>query len=354
MKFSKKAIRLIVGNLLYINLVIQLCLCNIIGDESSSNLYNSTRTSLTTARATRNNTNHITSHATTSNRSSRATRQKQEENRIFTNRFAVRVKRGVDPDELARHFGYDNLGRIGSLEDYYLFVGHRIAKRSITPHETRHLDRHEHILWAEQQHVKKRIKRDLILDLPSVSPATTSAQKLFQFSDPLFDKQWYFNRGARGGHDMNVAAVWRMGITGKNVVLTILDDGVQADHPDLIRNYDKAASYDINSGDDNPTPQNNDENKHGTRCAGEIAAEAGNEFCGVGVAYNASIGGVRMLDGTVTDDVEAQALSLNPDHIDVYSASWGPDDNGKTVDGPGHLANTAFVQGVKNGRKGKF
>ena len=23
------------------------------------------------------------------------------------------------------------------------------------------------------------------------------------------------------------------------------------------------------------------------------------------------------------------------DHIDIYSASWGPEDDGKTVDGPG-------------------
>lgn len=35
-----------------------------------------------------------------------------------------------------------------------------------------------------------------------------------------------------------------------------------------------------------------------------------------------------MLDGTVTDQVEAKALSLNPAHIDIYSASWGPEDDG--------------------------
>ena len=68
---------------------------------------------------------------------------------------------------------------------------------------------------------------------------------------------------------------------------------------------------------------------------GEVAAEAYNGVCGVGVAYNASIGGVRMLDGIVNDAVEARALSLNPNHIDIYSASWGPEDDGKTVDGPG-------------------
>ena len=54
-----------------------------------------------------------------------------------------------------------------------------------------------------------------------------------------------------------------------------------------------------------------------------------------------------MLDGDVTDAVEAQALSLNPQHIDIYSASWGPDDDGRTVDGPGPLARKAFSNGIK-------
>lgn len=317
MKFSNLAIKLISRNTLAIIILVELCVCEFMRGESSSK------------------------HDLNYN---------PESSRTYTNRFAVKIKRDADPDKLAHELGYTNMGKIGDLEDYYLFIGHHLVKRSTEPHETSHFEDHQHVLWHEQQHVKKRFKRDLILDLPSASPSL-SADKVLKFSDPLFDKQWYFNRGARG-YDMNVAAVWKMGITGKNVVLTILDDGVQADHPDLIKNYDKKASYDINGGDDNPTPQDNGENKHGTRCAGEIAAEAGNEFCGVGVAYNASIGGVRMLDGTVTDDVEAQALSLNPNHIDVYSASWGPDDNGKTVDGPGHLAAQAFVNGVRNGRKG--
>lgn len=53
-----------------------------------------------------------------------------------------------------------------------------------------------------------------------------------------------------------------------------------------------------------------------------------------------------MLDGDVTDAVEARSLSHNPQHIDIYSASWGPDDDGKTVDGPGELATRAFVEGI--------
>lgn len=54
-----------------------------------------------------------------------------------------------------------------------------------------------------------------------------------------------------------------------------------------------------------------------------------------------------MLDGDVTDMVEARSLSLQPQHIDIYSASWGPDDDGKTVDGPAALAKQAFENGIR-------
>lgn len=49
------------------------------------------------------------------------------------------------------------------------------------------------------------------------------------------------NRG--GGYDMNVIPAWREGITGKGVVVTILDDGLETDHPDLERNYVSKFSY---------------------------------------------------------------------------------------------------------------
>lgn len=58
---------------------------------------------------------------------------------------------------------------------------------------------------------------------------------------------------------------------------------------------DPSASYDINGNDSDPMPQDNGDNKHGTRCAGEVAAVAFNNYCGVGVAYNASIGGKNTL-----------------------------------------------------------
>ena len=58
------------------------------------------------------------------------------------------------------------------------------------------------------------------------------------------------------------------------------------------------------------------------------------------------ITGVRMLDGTVTDELEGDAIAFNHKYIDIYSASWGPNDDGKTVEGPGELAKRAFLKGI--------
>ena len=36
---------------------------------------------------------------------------------------------------------------------------------------------------------------------------------------------------------MRIKEAWKRGYTGKGVVVTILDDGLEWDHPDLIKNY---------------------------------------------------------------------------------------------------------------------
>ncbi|KAJ8304589.1 hypothetical protein KUTeg_018172 [Tegillarca granosa] len=98
------------------------------------------------------------------------------------------------------------------------------------------------------------------------------------------------------GKDMNVTAAWKQGYSGKGVVVTILDDGIEKDHPDLKQNYDAQASYDVNSHDADPQPR-----------------------------Y---------------------------DYSNENSASWGPDDDGRTVDGPATLARRAFYDGITKGRGG--
>lgn len=39
------------------------------------------------------------------------------------------------------------------------------------------------------------------------------------------------------GLGMNIPGAWRKGYTGKGVVVTVLDDGIERFHPDLLQNY---------------------------------------------------------------------------------------------------------------------
>ncbi|CAG9105776.1 unnamed protein product [Plutella xylostella] len=134
-----------------------------------------------------------------------------------------------------------------------------------------------------------------------------------------------------------------------------MDDGVDYMHPDLKYNYNAEASYDFSSNDPFPYPRYTDDwfNSHGTRCAGEVAAARDNGVCGVGVAYHSKVAGIRMLDQPyMTDLIEANSMGHEPNKIHIYSASWGPTDDGRTVDGPRNATMRAIVRGVNEGRNG--
>ncbi|XP_021236412.1 proprotein convertase subtilisin/kexin type 5 isoform X1 [Numida meleagris] len=270
--------------------------------------------------------------------------------RLYTNHWAVRIAGGLpEANRIASKYGYVNIGQIGTLKDYYHFYHSKTIKRSVLSSRGTHsfISMEPKVEWIQQQVVKRRIKRDY-------KPGGTQST---YFNDPKWPSMWYMHCSDNTHHcqsDMNIVGAWKRGYTGKNVVVTILDDGIERNHPDLMQNYDSQASFDVNGNDFDPMPRYDasNENKHGTRCAGEVAATANNSHCTVGIAFNAKIGGVRMLDGDVTDMVEAKSLSLNPQHIHIYSASWGPDDDGKTVDGPASLARQAFENGIRMGRRG--
>ncbi|KAK3588783.1 hypothetical protein CHS0354_011991 [Potamilus streckersoni] len=266
---------------------------------------------------------------------------------IYLNKFAVHVRGGREVAErLAEQYGHRLVAPIGSLEDHYLFEHPRVRRRSVNPHRYHHrkLSEHPQVHWVEQQKLLSRKKRDF-----------QSTSETIKFNDDLWSEMWYFHGGGYNNTDMNVIPAWNKGFSGKNIVVTILDDGIERVHDDLLDNYDPYASYDVNDHDPDPMPRYNptNENRHGTRCAGEVAAKANNSKCIVGIAFNSKIGGVRMLDGDVFDAVEATSLSFNRSHVDIYSASWGPDDDGRVVDGPGPLALKAFVDGITQGRGGK-
>ena len=86
-----------------------------------------------------------------------------------TDEFAIQVEEGVDVDKLAMEHGYQNLGKIGSL-DYYLFK--KLKKRNGFPS----LRSSDSIKFMERQVMRKRYKR---MSIP----------------DPLFSGQWHLRAG---------------------------------------------------------------------------------------------------------------------------------------------------------------
>ncbi len=55
-----------------------------------------------------------------------------------------------------------------------------------------------------------------------------------------------------------------------------------------------------------------------------------------------------MLDGRVTDRSESDAFGVGVDDnaVQIMSASWGPNDDGQTVEGPGPLASKGLEYGI--------
>ena len=110
-------------------------------------------------------------------------------------------------------------------------------------------------------------------------------------------------------------------------------------------------SWDFNDHTNLPTPRLSDD-RHGTRCCGEIAAVK-NDVCGVGVAYEAKIAGIRILSGPISDADEAASLNYGYNQTSIYSCSWGPPDDGRSMDAPSYLIQKAVVNGIQKGRNGK-
>ncbi|WFD27582.1 kexin [Malassezia nana] len=179
---------------------------------------------------------------------------------------------------------------------------------------------------------------------------TAEFAKTFQVQDPLFYKQWHLVNNDLPGHDLHLDGAWKAA-TGKNVTVSLIDDGIDYSHPDLADNFDAQGSYDFNDHTALPEPRLS-EDMHGTRCAGEIAALK-NDICGVGVAPDAHVSGVRILSGPISDADEAAALNYGYQTSSIYSCSWGPSDNGQSMDAPKGLVAKALLNGIYHGRQGR-
>ncbi|VDI58110.1 Hypothetical predicted protein [Mytilus galloprovincialis] len=199
------------------------------------------------------------------------------------------------------------------------------------------------------------LREDTDVDLLRRSPAIKWVQqeighvRVPKTVDTEWSNLWYLNDDVTP--TMKVSNAWSAGYTGAGIVIAVLDDGLQTDHPDLAANVDTANDKDIYGYDNDPYSSAG--NSHGTEVSGLIAAVKDNNICVVGVAFSSTIIGIRILGKyPITDSEEAQGLSHYLSNVDIYSNSWGATD-GTGFTGPGSVTKAALLDGVTNGRNGK-
>jgi kexin len=281
--------------------------------------------------------------------------------------YALHLDPKTSPSEVADHLGLRHEGQLGALDDHHVFSAPKhnndIVEESIQElkrRRRRKRDAEPHILdgvLLNQKQVsrKRLVKRSVIpsrrADADQAVAIRAQVAKSLNIVDPIFNEQWHIYNTQEVGNDLNVTGVWAMGITGKGATVSIIDDGLDMDSLDLKPNYFAKGSYDFNEQVDEPKPRLIDD-QHGTRCAGEVAA-AKNDVCGVGVAYDSRISGIRILSKPITDVDEAESVIYGFQENDIYSCSWGPPDTGVTMEAPGILIKRAMLKAVQEGRGGK-
>ncbi|EGW32338.1 uncharacterized protein SPAPADRAFT_153129 [Spathaspora passalidarum NRRL Y-27907] len=242
-------------------------------------------------------------------------------------------------DLMKRQQGYEEVydDLVNTVQSVHLLPPKRLAKRMPVPIDN------------EEMKIVNKARDDPIPETASQKLAEL-AQKL-DIKDPIFAEQWHLFNTIYPGHDVNVADLWLEGKFGEGIVTAIIDDGLDATSDDLRDNFNAKGSWDYNNNGPLPLPRLFDD-YHGTRCAGEIAAVK-NDVCGVGVAYKSQVSGIRILSGSITSADEAAAMIYGLDTNDIYSCSWGPTDNGRTLAEPDLIVKEAMVKGILEGRKNR-
>jgi serine protease len=157
-------------------------------------------------------------------------------------------------------------------------------------------------------------------DAPIRSRGAVSKSKPWTPDDPLFHKQW--NMKLIGAEE-----AWA-GATGKGVVVAVIDTGVAAEKDDkcyLAKDFGKtsfARGFDFVNDDEHPR----DDHGHGTHVAGTVAESTNNGEGVAGLAFEATIMPLKVLDqfGSGTSADIADAIRFAADHgANVINMSLG-------------------------------
>jgi subtilisin family serine protease len=143
-------------------------------------------------------------------------------------------------------------------------------------------------------------------------------------SDPLFAEQWALENtgqnGGKAGADIGAPAAWTVSTGSPDVLVAVIDTGVDYKHPDLAPNMWSGLGWNFVEDNDDPM----DIHGHGTHVAGTIAAVADDGFGMVGVAWEARVMALKALSNSgsgLTSDI-AEAVTFASDNgADVINMS---------------------------------
>lgn len=170
------------------------------------------------------------------------------------------------------------------------------------------------------------------------SDGTTRASSQLPFNDPLLSEQWMLiNDGsvyaqAKAGADINVKDAWGMCAGSNEVIVAVVDGGIQYDHPDLKDNMWSGIGRNFTTISSGSTKVTADE--HGTHVAGTIGAVSNNGTGISGIAGGSGNGnGVKIMscqifegDAYATDRGTANAITFAANNGAVICQnSWGED-----------------------------
>ena len=178
--------------------------------------------------------------------------------------------------------------------------------------------------------------------------------------DPFYADQWHLNNegkisGSVSGEDAKVQAVWNSGNYGADVLIAVVDDGLEVAHEDLKDNISSTiAGYNYVNSTTNPS-HTSKSSGHGTNVGGVAAAKMKNGVGVRGAAPCAKLTGRNILEANLTSSMVADSMTKDIASISISNNSWGATDSTGTYQDSlaGSTWKTAIDSGYTTGRGGK-